>query len=188
MQSRSTFRPIRGVLSALLTALAVAACGAESAPLEEAQVRDEIINELGILATGIEREDAILASQPIDDEFIMGGNVAIRYLAAGWSGKGVGSFRSFFAAAFAGMQNISQEFELDAINVNGSVTTCQVTGSFSGVQIDPVPPQNVNASGTDYMTFQRKGGQWLLVRWDEVPPAAPPVEEPPAEGEGEGGA
>jgi len=180
-------RPLPRLAALGAAALLCSACSASSAPLNEDEVHSQILTELEVISTGLEREDALLASQPIDDKFVMGGNVAIRYLDAGWSGEGVGAYRNFFASAFVTLQNISQEFSIDALDVNGAVATCQITGSFSGVRVDLVPPQNVNASGTDYMTFQRKGGQWLLVRWDEVPPAEPPAEEPPAEGgEGEG--
>lgn len=161
----------------LLVAAALSACGVSGSPSGEAEVRAFVEESLRLIATGLQREDAVLASAPASDSFVMGSNVAIRYLDAGWSGQGVGTLRAFFGAAFQVQQNISQSFHLASFELVGSVATVVVTSEYSSVRIDRVPPENTTASGEDIMVFQFEDSGWRLVSWDQ--PLAP--EPPPAE-------
>jgi len=164
------------ILLAMLLCLALAACGgAGTAPLDETAVRALLTDELEIIAEGLNREDPVLASQPVSDLFVMGNNIAVRYLDAGWTGQGVGSYRAFFDASLAVYDNILQKFELTDLQVTGDVAVARVQQDFSAVRIDRAPPENVTASSEEYFIFEREDGAWLLIRWDEVPP--PPEDE-----------
>jgi hypothetical protein len=162
---------------ALLLAAGIAACSTAGAPSGEAEVRAFIEESLGLIATGLQREDAVLASAPASDQFVMGSNVAIRYLDAGWNGQGIGALRGFFSAAFQTQQNISQQFRLASLELVGGVATAVVVSEYSSVRVDRVPPENTTASGEDIMVFQLEDSGWRLVSWDQpLPPEAPPPE------------
>ena len=164
------------ILLAILLCLALCACdGAGTAPLDADAVRALLTDELAIIAEGINREDPVLASQPVGDLFVMGNNIAVRYVDTGWGGQGIGAFRAFFAASLNVYDNILQKLELTDLEVTGDVAVATVQEDFSAVRIDRAPPENVTASSVEYFIFEREDGAWLLIRWDEIPP--PPAEE-----------
>ncbi|MCH7472627.1 hypothetical protein IIA79_06715 [bacterium] len=173
-----------------LLLIALAACrGASGPPVDYDAVRAAVVSALGIINIGIEREDPILASQPLSELFTMGGNVAIRYSdeifpeGEGAPRSGIALFRGFFADAFEVHANIFHSFTLIELDLSGEVATATVEVEFNSLRVDRNPPENHVASGTDYLVFQLEGGAWRLVSWDEVPP---PFEEPPHDaGEGE---
>lgn len=171
------------VVLAILLCLMLAACnGASTAPLEAEDVRAVIVDELGIIAEGINRENPVLASEPVGELFVMGNNIAVRYLDEGWpeGNEGIGFYRAFFEESFDQFDNILQKFEIKDLQITGDVAVAQVQEDFNAVRVDRVPPENVTASSVDFFIFERQDGEWLLIRWDEVPP-------PPEEGGGEGG-
>lgn len=160
----------------------LSACGASTAPVEQDAVQKIVEQELGIISGGIENEDAITASQPISSLFVLGPNVALRYSVnpfppAGVEATGVRPFRAFFADAFRINANISQDFTLSELILTGDVATAKVQSVFNSTRIDSVPPQNTTATKDDFFIFQREGGAWRLVRWDEVPVESPPADQ-----------
>ncbi|MCC7478118.1 hypothetical protein IT575_06615 [bacterium] len=169
---------------AALPLLALCACGSSTAPLDDSGVQVLLERQISIVAEGIEREDAILASQPVGALFSMGGNVALRYGTATFPPAGISEtrglrpFRTFFAEAFKQNANITQSFEVSDFELNGDVATLTVTSTFNATRVDLVPPQNTTAELEDFMVFQREGGTWRLVNWDQVPEETP--ETPPA--------
>ncbi|GEM_PF-2119358 len=157
---------------AVVACLALAACGgAATAPLDISEVRAALANSLSLLATGIEREDPLLASQPVSERFVMGGNIAVRYRDEGWSGEGIGSFRDFFASVFELHANIGQSLTLRDVELIGDVATARVHNEFVSSRVDRVPPENYTAAGWDWLVFEREAAGWLLISWDEAPPA-----------------
>src|SRR5687768_2667800 len=88
----------------------------------EAAIRDA----LALLATGIDREDPILASTPIGTNFFLDPNVASRY-GGQWSTEtnrpAQGRFREFLNLAFQGVNNTSQTFTIETVDVNGDIAT-----------------------------------------------------------------
>jgi hypothetical protein len=131
---------------------------------------------LTVLSAGINAEDAILASQPIGDDFFLATNVSSRYTSFAWDTNqttpAVGRFRVFFADAFTHFANPRQQFTVIDVDVNGSIATVEVEARFDAVRTDVTPAENITFSTTDYMLFELQGGNWRLVRWDELPPAA----------------
>jgi len=173
------------IVVTIATCLVLAACsGARSAPLDIAQVRAALTNEISILATGINREDPLLASQPVSPRFTMDGNIAMRYHQDGWDGEGIGKFREFFAKVFTVHANIDQRFEIRDVNLTGEVAYVRVYNDFLSSRTDVTPPENYTAAGWDWLVFELDGGQWLLIRWDEAPE---PELEPIPHDEGTGG-
>jgi hypothetical protein len=177
-------------LSTICLCLLLAACGvSQTAPTEIAAVRALLTQEVAIIALGINREDPIMASQPVSDSFTMGGNVATRYGNQGWGGTGVNGvawFRAFFGGtggAFAVNANIEQTMQLTDVELQGTdLATAVVYTNFSSVRVDKTPPEIVPPQiepWRDLMVFQREGGAWRLITWDWEP--LPPHDE------GEGG-
>lgn len=164
--------------------LLLTACGvSQTAPTQIADVRELLTHEVAIIALGINREDPILASQAVSDNFSMGGNVATRYVSQGWSGVGVAAFRVFFNDAFTINANIEQTMELTDVELQGTdLAAAIVYTNFSSVRVDKTPPEIVPPQiepWRDIMVFQREGGAWRLINWDWQP--LPPHDE------GEGG-
>ncbi len=171
-------------LAAAVLLLVLQACSSSGAPTGEEEVRSLLETQLSIVAEGIEREDAILASQPVGSLFSMGANVALRYGSTTFPPAGISEvrglrpFRTFFAEAFKQNANITQSFEVTDFEVNGDVATLTVTSTFNATRVDSVPPSNTTAELEDYMVFQREEGTWRLINWDQVPaetPKVPPV-------------
>lgn len=179
-------RRLGSPLAALLLLVLLGCGSSRSAPLELAAVEMLLTTQLSIMSAGIEREDFILASQPVGDLFIMGPNVALRYGSttfppANVEPRGLRPFRTFFNEAFKSNANISQSFTIEDIELNGDVATLTVASEFNSTRVDVTPPQNTTAALDDYMVFQREEGTWRLISWDEIP-AEVPV-DPPLEGE-----
>ena len=156
-------------LATIALCLTLVACGnAGTAPLDLESVRAVLLAALDVLNTGVEREDPILASQPISDRFSMNNNIAVRYLDEGWTGKGAGKFREFFDEVFEIHANIEQQLVLIEVDLQGEVATARVGVDFSSLRVDRTPPENHTASGEDYFIFEREDGSWRLIRWDEA--------------------
>lgn len=169
--------------AATLMCLALAACSsAATAPVDIGEVRAALANSLGIIATGIAREDPLLASQPVSDRFTMGNNVAVRYLDQGWNEQwvGIGKFREFFSGVFEIHANIEQLLTLRDVELIGDVATARVRNEFISSRVDRLPPESFTATGWDWLVFEREAGGWRLISWEEAP--AP---EPHEMGEGE---
>lgn len=166
-----------GTACALWVLAASAGCGTSSTPTTADEVRAFAQQSLDLIATGLQREDAMLASTPASDGFTMDNNVAIRYLDAGWNGAGVGAMRSFFDDAFQVQQNISQTFHIVSFHLVGDVASVVVTSDYSSVRVDKTPPENTTASTEDILVFQLEPEGWRLYRWF-MP--LPPQEPPPA--------
>lgn len=168
--------------------LLLASCGgSESAPTDIISVRQVLEQEVGILALGINRENAVLASQPVSDRFVMGNNIAVRYIDRNWDGRGIAAFRNFFGGGdgvFAFNANIEQTLTLTDIELQGDeLAATIVLSSFSSVRVDRTPPEIIPPPiepWRDQLVFQREGGAWRLISWDEAP-------LPPEHDEGEGG-
>lgn len=190
---RSRVYILMRALLACAAILGLSACGgAKTAPVDIAEVRTALDHAIKVIATGIEREDAVLASQPVSERFVMGNNVAVRYLDGGWSGEGIGKFRTFFDSVFEIHSNISQTFEVRDVNQVGDVAAVRVYNELVSSRVDRTPPENSTAAGWDWFIFERDSGQWLLIGWDEAPEPAPepepePEPEPDSHDEGEGG-
>jgi hypothetical protein len=148
--------------------LGMVACGGAQTPATEIEsVRDMVQLEVDILATGIEREDSSLASQPVSAEFVMGNNVAIRYHSDGWNGSGIGKFRDFMEKVFDRHANIQQILNVREVFLSGDVAYARVYNEFSSVRTDRVPPEFYITDGWDLLIFERVDGGWQLRRWDE---------------------
>ena len=170
-------------IAAAFVCLALGACSsAATAPLDIDEVRTALASSIGIIATGIEREDPLLASQPVSDRFTMGNNVAVRYRDQGWNDQwvGVGRFREFFTSVFEIHANIEQTLDLRDVELIGDVATARVHNEFLSSRVDRLPPENFTAAGWDYFVFEREAGGWRLLSWDEAPEP-----EPHEMGEGE---
>lgn len=162
--------------------LTLAACSsAQVSPFDIADVRATLENAVSIVETGFNREDPILASQPIAASFTMDGNVAVRYRDGGWKSEwqGIGSFRTFCNDVIETHANIIMEMTVTDVMMTGDLATAVVQVDFYSMRADRTPPENHTASGLDYMVFERETGSWLMRRWEEKPP--PPVYEEPAE-------
>jgi hypothetical protein len=164
-------------LITLVGLLMLCSCSASSAPLETTAVQAVLEQHLAVMANGIVREDPLLASQPVSESFTMGANVGVRYREAGWEGSGVQAFRNYWDSVASLYQNISINFELKSLDVNGEVATAVVASRFSGVKVSATPPESFTADGYDYLIWQLEPKGWRLIKWDEAPAA----EEPPAE-------
>jgi hypothetical protein len=163
---------MRVALTTALICLALAGCiGSSSVPMDVADVRAALQANLHTLATGIEREDPILASQIVSERFVMNNNIGIRYLDDGWTGEGIGPFRSFFEKVFEVHANIDQSFELRDVEQVGMVATARVYSELISSRTDRVPPEGYTAAGWDWFIFELQGASWVLIRWDEAPPA-----------------
>ncbi len=168
--------------------LLLAACGGSlSAPTDIIAVRAVLEQEVALLALGLSREDALLASQPVSDRFVMGNNIAVRYIDRNWDGRGIAAFRVFFGGSdgvFAFNANIEQTLELTDVELQGDeLAAAIVLSSFSSVRVDRTPPEIVPPPiepWRDQLVFQREGGAWRLISWDEAP-------LPPEHDAGEGG-
>lgn len=171
---------MRATIAILVCAALTACASSATAPLDIDEVRTALEANLDILATGIEREDPLLASQPVSEKFVMGGNIAVRYRDEEWSGEGIGSFREFFAGVFELHANIGQTLTLRDVELIGDVATARVHNEFVSSRVDRVPPENYTAAGWDWLVFEREAGGWRLISWEEAP--AP---EPHEMGEGE---
>lgn len=177
---------MRTILITMLC-LALSACGgAATAPVDIAAVRLLLEQDIAIIALGINREDAVLTSRPVSDRFIMGGNIAVRYLDQGWDGRGISAFRTFFGGrdgVFDTHANIEQTLVLvDVALQGGELAEATVLSSFSSVRTDKSPPEIVPPPiepWRDLLVFQREGGAWRLINWDEAP-----LPDPHDEGEG----
>lgn len=159
-------------LIALIFSLMLCSCGGGNAPVTEDEVGSVLATHLAVLANGIVREDAELASQPISERFTMGDNTGVRYRDAGWEGRGVQSFRDYFAAVFNIYENISINFTILSLDVNGEVATAVVSSDFSGVKVNTTPPESFTAEGYDYMIWQLEDRGWRLITWEVAPEGA----------------
>jgi hypothetical protein len=174
-------------IAAIALCCILMACGSTSdVPLDITEVRVALIHQLGILATGINREDPMLASQPISERFRMDNNIAVRYHPDGWktNDEGVGKFREFFSKAFEIHANIDQRLELRDLELTGEVAAARVWNWFVSSRTDRTPPENFTASGWDWLVFELDSGVWRLISWDEAPEPEP---EPVIHNGGEGG-
>ncbi len=159
-------------LLVLLVVLLLCACGGGNAPVTAVEVQGVLATHLAVIANGIVREDPLLASQPISERFLMGDNVGVRYRDAGWEGRGVQSFRDYFNAVFAVSENLSINFSILSLDVNGEVATAVVTSTCSGVKVGATPPESFTADGYDYMIWQLEARGWRLITWDVAPEGA----------------
>jgi len=158
--------------------LLLAGCaGSDAVPVQIGDVRDEVQASLAKLALAIEREDPILASQIASERFVMSDNIAVRYSDSGWSGTGIGSFRTFFDGVFTVHANISQTFELRDVEQVGDVATARVYNELVSSRTDRTPPEGHIAAGWDWFIFERIGMNWLLILWEEAPAPDEPEHE-----------
>lgn len=162
---------LRTLLTAALILLA-AGCGSSSAPVVNPNVRQVLESHLAILANGIVREDALLASQPISERFQMGNNVAVRYRNNEWEGRGIQRFRDYWDSVFDITENISITFEIEDDDLNGEVVTTIVNVEYSGVLTNRTPPESTTATGRDYLVWQLERDGWRLISWAEAPEGA----------------
>lgn len=153
-------------------------------PLDIDAVRAALTYEIGIIATGINHEDPLLASQPVSPRFTMNENVAVRYHQGGWDGTGIGKYREFFAKVFTVHANIDQRFTIHDLSLNGEVAWVRVYNDFLSSRTDVTPPENYTAAGWDWLVFELDNGKWLLINWDEAPdPNAEPIDHDAGNGE-----
>jgi hypothetical protein len=173
---------MRYVIISCCLLLALSGCTASSAdPSDASSVRSAVEAALSLIELGLEREDATLASQPVDEEFILGGNVSLRYSDTAWTGRGIGPFRGFFAGSFVSRGNVEQDFEVTELDVAGEIAQATIATRYSALRLDRSPPENLVAEATDRMVFQLRRGAWRLIGWDTLAAPEPPVVEPPAE-------
>lgn len=158
-------------LANIWVCLLLAGCGsARIAPLEIGPVRLAIEQALQTINTGIVTEDEILASQQIHDIFMMDGNISLRYRDVPWGDvRGQGEFRKFFNTVFEIHANIYHSLVLIDLELTGDIATARVEVIFNSTRSDKIPPEGFAAEGTDLFIFQREGGSWLLIAWDEAP-------------------
>jgi len=165
------------ILATACLCLLLAACGvSQTAPVDIASVRALLTQEVAIIALGINREDPVLASQPVSDRFLMGANVAGRYRDQPFDGRGVAAFRVFFGGTdgvFGVNANIEQTMVLTDVELQGDdLAAAVVFTNFSSVRVDKTPPEIVPPQiepWRDLFVFQREGGAWRLINWDEAP-------------------
>lgn len=165
------------VIATTAFCLLLSACGvSQTAPTQIAAVRALLLQEVAIIALGINREDPILASQPVSDRFLMGPNVASRYRDQPFDGRGVAAYRVFFGGTdgvFAVNANIEQTLALTDVELQGiDLAAAVVFSNFSSVRVDKTPPEIVPPQiepWRDLLVFQREGGAWRLISWDEAP-------------------
>jgi hypothetical protein len=157
---------MRGLV--LLVVLFLSACSAGSSDTDaDSAVRAALLR----ITTGINREDVLLASQPVSSRFQIGANVRSRYSAADWNSGNPGDaeFRGFFGAALLTLANVQQSMEITDLDVQGEVATAHVDAGFDALRILPAPAENVTYRTSDVLVFELEGGSWRLVSWDEVP-------------------
>ena len=158
---------------AVITALLIlCSCGGGTAPLDASAVRGVLEHHLAVLANGIVREDPLLTSQPVSERFTMGENVGVRYRNNGWEGRGVQDFRDYWEAVFNIYENLSINFTIESLDVNGEVATAVVSSNFSGVKVNTTPPESFTADGFDYMIWQLEDRGWRLLTWELAPEGA----------------
>jgi len=161
---------MKQILTVATICLVLTGClSSTSIPLGIGEVRSALAANLLTLATGIEREDPLLASRIVSERFEMDNNIGIRYLDDGWSGTGIGAFREFFSKVFEVHANIDQRFDLRDVEQVGNVATARVFSEFFSSRTDRVPPEGYTASGWDWLIFELDGASWVLIRWDEAP-------------------
>ena len=168
----------RVLLLALLVA-GLSSCGGSTAPLDPIQLRSLLTQELLIISTGIERQDPLLASQPLDNDFHMDDNVAIRYQDSAWGGpdvKGPAPFLAFLNKVFGLHANIVMTLELSDVQQTGDLATASVHVVWNSTRTDNVPPGHYTADDHDYFFFRRRAEGWRLLRWQETPAPPPPFE------------
>ena len=163
-----------GVVLALALA-GLAGCGASSSPLDPVQLRGLLSSELTILATGLERQDPQLASEPINDNFSMDNNVAVRYQDTAWAGTGPSAFLTFVNSVFTLQANITVSLDLQDVQQTGDVATATVHVVWNSTRTDSVPPGHYTSDSTDYFFFRRRAAGWRLLRWQETPAPVPPT-------------
>ena len=158
----------------LLMLFGLTACSSASTSRSDTQAA--IGAALDVLEAGFSSEDAILASQPIGEEFFLGSNVGARFSAGAWdvteTTPAVGRFRVFFNDAFAHFANTQLELTLSEVAVSGQLATATVATRLDAVRTDTTPAESVTYSTTDYMLFEWQGQGWRLIRWDEQPPGS----------------
>jgi hypothetical protein len=162
-----------GATLAMLAGLA--GCGASSAPPGPVELRDLLNSELTRLATGLERQDALLAAEPIDDDFGMQNNVAARYSDANWSGSGPSGFLAFLNNVFNLHANIQVSLEMSDLQQTGDLATATVHVVWNSTRTDAVPPGHYTADNVDYFFFRRRAAGWRLLHWQETPAPVPPL-------------
>ena len=163
---------MRNLLTTCVCLLLLAACSSGGAPTETPEVRGVVETHLAVLANGIVLENSSLASQPVSERFIMGDNVGTRYRDNGWDGRGVQDFRDYWDSVFKVHENISINFIIESLDVNGEVATAVVSSKYSGVKVNTTPPESFTADGFDYMIWQLEDRGWRLITWEEAPPGA----------------
>jgi hypothetical protein len=155
----------------------LAACGgAAGAPTDIVSLRPVLADAIATIELGINREDPYLASRPVSDRFTMGGNIAARYFGAWSDQQGIAAFRTFFGGAggvFECNADIEQTLELTDLDLLGTdLAQGIVLDSFSSVHVGDGPPE-INppppAPYRDLFVFEREGGAWRLILWDEAP-------------------
>ncbi|MBN2080572.1 hypothetical protein JW859_00040 [bacterium] len=171
---------MRKLVATIAVVILLTGCSGSPTPTEISDVRAALEASLYKLAVAIEREDPILASQVASERFVMGDNIAVRYSDDGWSGEGIGAFRSFFDGVFTVHANISQTFELRDVEQVGDVATARVYNELVSSRTDRTPPEGYVAAGWDWFIFERVGKNWLLINWDE---ASNPAEHEMGDGE-----
>ena len=163
----------------LCACLLLVSCGSSRiAPLEFDPVSLAIERALQTINTGIVREDEILASQQVHSRFVMGSNISLRYRDETWGeGRGQGDFRKFFKDVFEIHANIYHSLVLIDLELTGDLASARVEVVFNSTRSDKIPPEGFAAEGLDLFIFEREGGSWQLIAWDETP-------DPPAHDEG----
>lgn len=158
---------------AVILVLTLCSCGASVGPLEESEVRASILGSLKQVDSGIEREDAFLASAPAGELFRMNNNIAVRYSDGNFEGSGPDALRGVYSKAFNRHANILHTMTLTELVVSGEVATATVEVEFNSLREDKVPPENFTSTSTDILVFTLDHGKWKIRSWEE-----PPVEEP----------
>jgi len=168
---------MKKLIATIVVVMLLAGCSGSGTPTDISDVRAELEASLSKLALAIEREDPVLASQIASERFVMSDNIAVRYSDSGWSGTGIGSFRTFFDGVFTVHANISQTFELRDVEQVGDVATARVYNELVSSRTDRTPPEGHIAAGWDWFIFERIGMNWLLILWEEAPAPDEPEHE-----------
>jgi hypothetical protein len=166
---------LRNFSIGLVLLLLAGGCGASSAPRDPVQLRGLLEHELVLLQTGLERQDALLASSPVDDAFTMDPNVAVRYLDKAFEGNGPSAFLAYTNKVFALHANISLSLTLIDLQQTDDLATATVHVVWNSQRTDTVPPGHYTADNMDYFFFRRHPAGWRLLNWKEIPAPAAPI-------------
>lgn len=139
--------------------------GGRSLPVDPAEVRRQVTNATEQIALGITSENIQQASDYIHPNFVLHPDVAARFNVGPFTGRGPHAFRGFFERVADNYGDLNMFVTINRIEVNDNVATAFVTIHFSGLRLDPAPPNQVSFTANDVLVFEFDRNYFRLRTW-----------------------